>query len=921
MVSFIFRALIIIILSFSTKTIIVGQESITRWQNIFINPNGNFYDYQKSFNSHWANKKVEKGKGYKPFKRWEYLMEPRVFPSGDINQTNLTYNNYLDWYSRSSRLSNKNGNRAGNWKELGPIGKPSGSTTGAGRVNFVRFHPSDTDIMFIGAPDGGLWKTTNANSSLPTWQTNSDFLTIIGVSDIAIDPNNTNTMYLATGDVESDRNSLGILKSVDGGISWNPTSISWPLNYSWKISKLLMNPSNSQHMLISTNVGIFMTTDGWQTYSTPGPSVVFQDMEYKPGDFNTIYAAGNEIWRSTNGGINWTQITSGLPSTNIQRIALAVSDNNANYLYALIGKADDQGFLGLYLSTNSGSSFNLQSSSPNLLGWEPNGSDSGGQAFYDLSLAVSPVNEQIVTVGGINVWQSANSGLTWTLKSHWYGGGGVADVHADVHELNYLKGSGGTLYSCNDGGIFRSTNNGNTWTDISSNLSISQQTEIGLSNSIPELYVAGHQDNGTNLHSGSSWNNIFGGDGGDCFIDRTNNNIIYFSYVEAEFHRSLDGGATETQITSGMTGTADFYSRWYQDPVNPNTLWAGGREYLWKSTNQGTNWTELDYGYGSGSIKGIAVAPSNTSIVYIINSDAVSRSTDGGVNFLQNRTGSLPVGSAALTDIIVSNTNSNNIWVSFSGYSSGNKVFKSIDGGQNWTNISSGLPNIPFNTLVYVNDDPNDAIYVGGDIGVYYINNTMSSWMPYQNDLPNCTIKDIEIYYPTSKLRVATYGRGTWESDLYDPSVNCTITVSNTNDDGVGSLRRAISCASDGNTILFSSLLTDGIGDDTIRLTSGPILISKNIILNQTSASKALIKAVGSTGPIFKVAGSKTLSLMNIDIFAGTNLNNRALINDGTLFLENVIIHENISTVGTGTTFTNLGNLNIKGDVKIIVDP
>lgn len=914
------RLILISINVFFLCSISNAQDKEIYWQDIFFHSGGTFYDYQKSFNAYWDNRKIEKGKGYKQFKRWEAHMAPRVYPSGDISQTTSTYQNYMDWYKNNSHYFAKDDHRAGNWTSLGPEGKPSGSGTGAGRINFVRFNPDNANIIYIGAPDGGLWKTTNGNNATPTWRTNTDFLTIVGVSDLVIDPDNTNIMYLATGDLENDRNSIGILKSVDGGTNWESTDAEWPLSNYWKISKLLMNPSDPLNMLASTNVGIFRTTDGWQSYTPYITTVSFQDMEYKPGDFNTIYASGDELWKSTDNGINWTQITSGLPTSNIQRIALGVSPNNPSYVYALIGKADDQGFLGLYRSSNSGLSYTLMSSSPNLLGYEPDGSDVGGQAFYDLSLAVSSTDAQCITVGGVNVWQSSNGGSTWTLKSHWYGAGGVPDVHADVHEINYLPGSGSTLFSCNDGGIFKSTDNGNSWTDISGNLTIAQQTEIGLSSSNQNLIVAGHQDNGSNLYSNSGWTNIFGGDGGDCFIDRTNNNTLYFSYVNAEFHRSYDGGATETQITTGMTGDADFYSRWYQDPVSANTLWAAGRQYIWKSTNQGTTWTELDYGYGSGSIKAIAVAPSNTNIIYIINEDAVSRSSNGAGYFDENVTGTLPVTSAALTDIIVSNTDPDNIWVSFSGYSAGNKVFHSTDGGLNWVNISNGLPNLPFNTLVYVNNNANDAIYVGGDIGVYYWDNTLSNWIPYFNDLPNCNIKDLEIYYPTSRLRAATYGRGTWESDQYDPYAHCSITVSNTNNDGLGSLRRAIACAEDGATILFNATMTDGIGDDTIKLTSGPILISKMITLDQTSTTRALIKAVGPTGPVFNVAGSKTLSLKNIDIFSGTNSGERALLNNGFLVLDNVYIHEN-STIGSGTTLTNLGNLTIFGDVRIIVDP
>lgn len=753
-----------------------GFSQKTDWVDVFDQRSGSFYEVRKDFANSWKERKVTKGKGYKVFKRWEAYMEPRVFPSGDLTLPSTTYGNYMEW-QKSSNLRMQDGNgtvntfSTANWTQLGPIGKPSTpeyQRTGAGRINFLRFLPGNNNTLFAGAPDGGLWKSTNGGSS---WTTNTDFLTVIGCSDLAIDPNNTNIMYLATGDIAGDRRSIGVLKSTDGGLTWNATGLSWAASQGYRISRMLMDPSNSSVLLVATNGGIFRTTNGGTNWSHVRCCDIYKDMEFKPGDPNTVYAGGSTFWKSTNNGASWTQITTGLPSSNVQRIAIGVSAADPSVVYALLGRADDQGFLGMYVSTNSGTSFSLRSSTPNILGYETDGSDAGGQAFYDLAITVSPTNANLVTTGGINQWQSSDGGINWDCKTYWYGDGITTPpfVHADVHDLVYLPGSSTTLFSCNDGGIFKSTDNGTTWTDISNNLSIAQQTEIGLSQTSSSLYIAGHQDNGTNLHSGSSWENIYGGDGGDCFISHGSNDTIYFSYISGDFHRSDDGGLTENTITTGLSGSFDFYSKWYQDPVKSSHLWAAGNDYLFKSTNKGNNWTQLDFGYGSGTIQAIAVAPSNTNIVYAINADAVSKSINGGALFSSDVTGTLPVGSAALTDIVVSNTNPDKIWVCFSGYSSGNKVFKSTNGGVTWVNISSGLPNLPFNSLVYVNNSGADAVYVGGDIGVYYIDNNHSSWQPFFTNLPNVAVRDLEIQYATGKVRAGTYGRGTWESPLFVP--------------------------------------------------------------------------------------------------------------------------------------------------------
>ena len=763
--------LLIIFLCF-TGTAFAQTDSSVSWSRMSDNKNANFYQVQQDFYNSWQGRTIERGKGYKPFKRWEAYMAPRVFPSGDLSLPSATYTNYDQWKTSNSNFSNLIS--AANWTELGPVGSPTGpspySRTGAGRVNFVRFDPTNVNTMYVGAPDGGLWKSTNGGTS---WTTNTDFLTIIGCSDLAIDPTNTQIMYLATGDLEGNKNSIGVLKSTDGGTTWNTTGASWPISNYWKISKMLMNPANPLNMLIATNVGVFRTTDGWVTSSfRQGGN--FKDMEFKPGDANTVYTAGTTFWKSTDNGVNWSQVTSGLPSTNVSRIALGVSAGNAAYVYALIGKAGDivgdkYSFLGMYRSVDDGANFSLRSSTPNLLGYATNGLDLGGQAFYDLAIAVSPTNAENVTTGGVNHWKSTNGGTTWTNLSFWASG----EVHADVHELNYLPGSSTTLFSCNDGGIFKSTDDGDNFVDISHNLAIAQVVGIGLSANVATTIVNGEQDNGTNLKTGSSWANISGGDGGECIIDYTNNNTIYIQYVEGAFSRSDNAGATSTSITSGLPTGFDFYSTWVMDPVNPNRLYVGGIPTLYTTADKGANWTALGTPAGTGTIKGIAVAPSNTTIIYTVKDDAVSKSTNSGGAF-SNITGTLPVGSAALTSIKVSNTNPDKIWVTFSGYSDGNKVFKSTDGGTTWTNISTGLPNLPINIIVSVNGSADDAVYAGADMGVYYLDNLAAGWVAYNTNLPNTAVRDLEIYYPTNKLRAGTYGRGVWESDLNSAVVTWT---------------------------------------------------------------------------------------------------------------------------------------------------
>ncbi len=787
--------------------VLTGGLTAQDWTQFLLNPNANFYDVQSSFNAEWGQREAQlaqarqdnaQGKfgnsnlqartempnmkgGYKQYKRWEWYMEPRVYPSGDMSLPSTTWQRFQDYLNSNAAAMqqyqqgqgnqqsiggpNNNSLLSSTWTFAGPTGAPTGG--GAGRLNFVRFDPTNSATIYVGAPAGGLWKSTNSGG---TWTSNTDFLTVIGVTDIAIDPTNTNTMYIATGDGDAgDTYSIGVLKSTDGGNTWNATGLTWTVNQGRVISRLLINPTNPQILIAATSNGIYRTINGGTSWTQVQTTNSFKDAEFKPGDPNTVYASGTRFWKSTNGGATWTNITSGLPAnTSVDRLAIAVTEapTGTAYVYVLAGSAANDGFYGFYRSTDSGTTFTQRSTTPNVLGWASAGNDTGGQGWYDLAVAASPTNRDVVLVGGVNIWRSTNGGTNWTINGHWTGTG-APYVHADIHDLVFLPGSGTTYFSANDGGLFRTTNSGGAWSDLSSNLCIAQMYRIGLSNSNASLWLTGHQDNGTNLKNGANYSETMGGDGMDCFIDRTNNNVMYAEYYNGSFNRSTNGGASWNGITTGLSGTAAWVTPWYQDPVTANTLWAG-RTNVFRSTNQGTSWTQMGTLGGSGTIVDLRVAPSLASTIYAARSNNLYKSTNTGGTWT-NITGTLPVASAAISRIDVEPGDPNTVIVTFSGYSAANKVFRTTNGGTSWTNISTGLPNLPVNCVRFMPGTANDAVYIGCDVGVYYMDNTFASWQPYFTSLPNVPVFDLEVYTTTGKLRAATFGRGVWEVDIYNP--------------------------------------------------------------------------------------------------------------------------------------------------------
>ena len=698
---------------------------------------------------------------WKPYKRWEEYMAPRVYPSGNINPTALTFNNYVEYLEARGLSMDKTSSLNGNWTFFGSqnyVEGTSGYNGGVGRINVIAFDPNNSNVLYAGSPTGGLWKsTTNGNS----WSSLTDGVACWGVSGIAVDPNNSNIIYILTGDGDAAQTySVGVMKSTNGGVTWNNTGLTWNTTNYVRGYKLAMDPNNSSILYAVTNQGLYKTTNAgssWTNVKTGN----YRDMEIKPNNSNYLYLAGtNAIHRSTNAGSTWSQIQ----TFSSSRIALAVTPANGNYVYALAGSGS--GFLGLYRSTNSGASFTQMSSSPNILGYNLGGGG-GNQVWYDLALAASPSNANEIHTGGINTWKSTNGGSSWIQTSYWYKtGNSTGYTHADIHELVF---NGSTIYCGSDGGVFRSTNAANDWIDVSNGLAISQFYRIGGTPQNVNLYIGGTQDCGTNIIEGPvipdlTQEHVLGADGMEAAIDYTNANIMYCCIQGGGLRRSTNGGNNWSGIQPSNLGGGAWVTPFVLHPTNPNLLLAGYTDVGVRNNSTGT-WTDLSNGaIGGGACNMVTYAPSNANYIYAAKSSSVWRSSNGGSTWT-NITSGLPGGT--YTYVTVASNDPQRVYVTRSGYTANSKVFMSTNAGSSWTNISgSALPNIPANCVVYETGSDN-GVYVGMDCGVYYKDDNLSDWVDFSDGLPNIIVKELEINYTNNQLRAATFGRSIWESDLY----------------------------------------------------------------------------------------------------------------------------------------------------------
>ncbi len=352
------------------------------------------------------------------------------------------------------------------------------------------------------------------------------------------------------------------------------------------------------------------------------------------------------------------------------------------------------------------------------------------------------------------------------MNAFWYDIGSVPTVHADQHHLYFVPGSS-TLFVGNDGGVYRTTNGGVNWSWIGSGLKITQFYRLGLSATGSSLILAGSQDNGTKRYNGS-WADVSGGDGMECIIDPDNASIMYVSMQRGILQRSTNGGNSFRRINDANSdGEYDdineggaWVTPYMLHPTNSSTLFAGFVN-VWRSTDSGTNFTRIsDFG-GTTKLRNLTVAPSNADIIYASTSSRMNRTTDGGASWAQTTR----PGTGTITSITVHPDLPLTVWATTSGYTSGQKVFHSTDGGGNWANISGSLPNVPANCLAYQNNS-NNRIYVGTDIGVYYRDTTMNDWTAFNSGLPNVIISELEIRGSTNDLVAATFGRGLWQISL-----------------------------------------------------------------------------------------------------------------------------------------------------------
>ncbi len=672
----------------------------------------------------------------------------------------------------------------------------AGPSNVGGRITAMAVHPDEPYTIYAGAALGGVFKSTNGGEN---WQPVSDDVPSLSVGDLVIDPINPDCLYLGTGEANSSGDSYagtGLYRTTNAGDSWE--FIGLPESY--HIGRIAIDPIDTDRIFVAvmgklfgTNSqrGVYRSTDGgnsWEQVLFLTDSTGAVDVVINSSDPQIVYAAMWErirnpqyrrvggmtsgIWKSTDGGDNWFQLTRGLPapSPNVGRIGLAVSDTDPDILYA--SYVDHPGnLMGFWRTTDGGDNWESRLVSPSP-------STFSGFGWYFGKIWVHPTNPDIVYFGDVDMWRSTDGG------AHWYSI--MGSMHVDMHAMYQDPNLPEYMVVGNDGGVFISQNGGGYWTKCY-DLPITQFYAITIDNQLPYRLYGGTQDNSTprTLYGGmDDWDVIFYGDGFYTNIDFNNSNIIYAEAQYGWLGKSTNLGQDWEQILNGIDGNerCNWCTPVVMSPLDSRVLFYGA-ERLYKTTNGGQYWYPISPdltgggGHGNlvyGTITTISQSPLSEDVIWAGTDDSrVWVTTDGGSTWTMV-SDSLP--NRWCTRVTADVFDVATAYVTFSGYKVDEllpHIFKTTDYGTNWQDISGNLVDIPVNDILPDPQNP-QRLFIGTDFGMFYTEDGGSVWQVMGEDHPICPVLDIELHNNSRILVSGTHGRSMYIFDLTQVDIPTT---------------------------------------------------------------------------------------------------------------------------------------------------
>lgn len=783
------------------------------------------------------DKKTRKQKGLPPNKYFEQMWELTINPAtGKLNDGSLTL--LRDQLVADRQSGRTPGDASNAWEERGPnnIG---------GRTRVMLFDPNDgsNNTVYAGGVSGGLWKNTNITSSSSQWSRVTGVPGNLSVTSITVDPNNSNIWYAGTGEqyTAGDVVGTGVYKTTDGGTNWSAVNIpaAGDATFEYSATNLFLSgifyvndiiawnnggttelfvavgahaygdASTPSNWLGLQTAGIYRSANGgtsWSRIESSNMSNVQSGKTYYyiPNDFeigadnklwmgtinNAFGVGGGRVYSSTN-GTTWTEAAAS-PLTDSNRVEIEPSASNANKLYALTQGSSSP--VHIYETTNGFSSITSKSL--------PNDADTGipandfcrGQAFYDLMIEADPNNDNIVYVGGIDLFRSSNGGNSWGQISKWSNNNNLAGlscslVHADQHAMTFRPGNSNQAIFGTDGGIYyasslSSAQNSNVIGARNNNYNVTQFVKAGIgpdgSGDTNGIFSAGAQDNGTqafrdgNTSPGiNSSEELSDGDGFYTFIDKDGqyaiatfvNNVIYRFNLPWNGLGRRQGGAT-TLLSSQTTG--DFVNQidYDSDANRLLTNNSSGSSFSIRSINVASN--------SNGTITNGALVAKPTAFrasPFASNTWHVGMA-NGGLVRLTNVTNNSASFTTITTPFVGSVSSvrygetANDLFVTIHNYGV-TSVWYSSNGGSSWSNKEGDLPDIPVRDILQ-NPLNTDEVILATQLGVWATDNFSSAsptWVQSYNGMSDVSVTAFDYWAingddNNNQIIASTYGRG-----------------------------------------------------------------------------------------------------------------------------------------------------------------
>lgn len=650
-------------------------------------------------------------------------------------------------------------NAQSNWSAVLPAKFPtnaSGQIHGISRVSQMKFHPSNPNKMYAVSARGGLFITSDGGTNW-TVTPGTDFMPYARLASVCVDFTNDQILYLGTGDHDYYYSGAGVWKSTNGGLTFSQTALTSRL-----VVDMIMDPNDHNIIVAITDAGIYKTYNGGTSWTAKtATTIAFDDLQRKANATSRVLFAtttGSELYRSTDFGETWTQITSGIyipagfTSGAGCRVAVTPADSSVVY-FAMVVKGGT-----IFKSTDGGTTFTaIKDIVPDYLTYYSNSSTSSTQGDYNFGIGVDRTNANILYLVAHNVWKSVDGGATWTQLTNWW-----QMVHTDMHQITVSPYNSSQLWNMNDGGVWLSTDGGINWTPKSDGIYGYEIYHGNCSPTRKDIFSIGTQDNGELYATSLGWYTNRGGDwGSQCTFDyRTNSTMVY--YHGNNKRRVVNG----SDATYGLPAQVTLLQGLAFNRSNTNLAFVADT-FIYRTTNiqaATPTWTQIA-NLGK-KIMAMHSSVSDVNRLYVITADGMIYVSNDALaatpTFVSYAIPNTTNNAASITTVANS---SSTIYIT-----ANTRAYRSTNNGANWTDITYNLPSVNHVRILSDEYATNELMFVASNNAVYYKVANALSWTLFNSSLPSRpTVIDLSFFNdntPNTALRVATYGRGMWEASI-----------------------------------------------------------------------------------------------------------------------------------------------------------